>query len=379
MTPLKYILYSLVTAGLGAQRLGTGHGTPSVVIFKPDRIGDFVLASGTIRLCADIFRDCRLTLVVCPLVAPLARQEFPNIEVIEVPRAGDHLRGGLVSGFFTARRALRGVNVKALISLRHHPTLYEDLLLRGLSQGTSYGCARTEYGGNQDFAQFRRFQATQEFSYPQTNGHSPQPLELEAHRRLAELVSSERVSLAEITPRLQTISVQSNRSLLVLPFSSERIKDYPQHLLAEVVARAGLPLEAEVRICGEASRRAALDGVAVCIAERRPESRIRVVCPASVVGLAEEVAASQCVLTMDSAAAHITTALDKPGVILLGGGHFGMFGPWQRSHRQRWVTNPVDCYHCDWRCKHENPVCIQGIPPKTVAHHLQEAWDLGGR
>src|SRR5207302_9318528 len=107
-----------------------------------------------------------------------------------------------------------------------------------------------------------------------------------------------------------------------------------------------------------------------------PQHQIEVLQSAGLAGFADRVARARCIFSMDSAAAHIATALDKPGVFILGGGHFGYFAPWARSARQRWVFNRMNCYGCDWQCRHAYVKCIHDIPAESVATALRQVWSL---
>jgi hypothetical protein len=370
----KVLVYKAVLGLLRSARLGTPKPAAGVVLFKPDRIGDFVLGTGLVRLCCDLFRGRPVVLVTSSLVAPLARRELQGIQVVKVPYGKQSLRGSLISSYVAARRALRDVKGGILVSICYHPTLYEDLLLEGFGSGASYGCAGTDLGTCPELSRSRRFRPTHEFDYPKATKRGQPPLELEAHRRLGELIAGRPVSLEEVWPGLRTFQSQGNGTLLVLPRGSQPVRDYPPELLASAIALAKLPPHAEVRICGEESVKGELENLAASITRRSGHNNVRLVCPGSVLGLAEEIAASQCVLTMESAGAHLATALDKPAVIILGGGHFGLFSPWQNSARQRWLWRETDCYNCDWECRHSRPLCITGIPAERIGACIHELW-----
>lgn len=89
---------------------------------------------------------------------------------------------------------------------------------------------------------------------------------------------------------------------------------------------------------------------------------------------ASAVASAKLVLTMETGTAHLSTAMDKDAVVILGGGHFGLLGPWSRSARQVWLSHRVPCYGCDWRCTQPEVTCITGIRPDDVAAALRALW-----
>ena len=76
------------------------------------------------------------------------------------------------------------------------------------------------------------------------------------------------------------------------------------------------------------------------------------------------------VLAIDSAPLHIATALRKPTVGIMGGGHFGRFYPWGDPEINRLAHKPMDCYFCNWRCPNGNAPCVRDISPSVIAREL---------
>ena len=76
------------------------------------------------------------------------------------------------------------------------------------------------------------------------------------------------------------------------------------------------------------------------------------------------------VLSQDSAALHIATALRQPVVGILAGAHFGRFYPWGDPARARVVNKPMECYGCEWHCIYDSIRCIQEIPPADATREL---------
>ena len=58
-------------------------------ILKPDGIGDFVLATGALRLLATEFGEENLFICVQSVLVPVARSQFPRATVMELPTAAE--------------------------------------------------------------------------------------------------------------------------------------------------------------------------------------------------------------------------------------------------------------------------------------------------
>jgi ADP-heptose:LPS heptosyltransferase len=80
-------------------------------------------------------------------------------------------------------------------------------------------------------------------------------------------------------------------------------------------------------------------------------------------------------LCADAAPLHIATAMRKPVVGILGGGHYGRFYPWGDPKLANVVNNPLDCYGCNWQCKYDTVRCIQEIPPADATQKLKDLFE----
>jgi ADP-heptose:LPS heptosyltransferase len=92
----------------------------------------------------------------------------------------------------------------------------------------------------------------------------------------------------------------------------------------------------------------------------------------SVLQMVECIKRCDMVLSQDTAALHVATALRKPVVGIVGGGHFGRFYPWGDPLLSRLVNKPMDCYGCNWQCKFESVRCIEEISSLNAAENLNE-------
>jgi len=73
---------------------------------------------------------------------------------------------------------------------------------------------------------------------------------------------------------------------------------------------------------------------------------------------------------LETGAAHMAAAANRPGVVILGGGHFGRFFP--RPGPVRAVYRRLPCYNCDWSCVRGRAECMLAIEAKAVADAAAE-------
>lgn len=336
----------------------------SACLYKVDRLGDFVLATGALRLLVGHFGPANCRLVVSAQAAPLAAAEFPEVARWTAPVAAS----GVWRELRPLRRALArewaDERSETLVCLRHARSLYHDLTLTWLAAenwcglGARPSAARLTLGSAAELAA----------GYPATAA-APWCRELLAHRTIVSAALGREVTFDEIRPQLRSAPVSRGHEIVVCPFGGDRIRDYP---LASWVAawRTAIEPGAEVLVLGASERRTALEEFASAL--RGVGARARAEADASLPQFVQALARARLVLTVESAAAHIATTLDKPAVVLLGGGHHGWFAPWGRGERQRWVDHPLDCYGCDWTCRRARVECLLDLPPARVARALQE-------
>ena len=77
------------------------------------------------------------------------------------------------------------------------------------------------------------------------------------------------------------------------------------------------------------------------------------------------------VLSTDSASLHLSVAIKKPVVGMMGGWQYGRFYPWGDPNLHKVVNKPMDCYGCNSRCLFPSIKCIEEIDPMKIALELK--------
>ncbi len=87
-----------------------------------------------------------------------------------------------------------------------------------------------------------------------------------------------------------------------------------------------------------------------------------------------------CVVGNDSGPGHMAIGVGAPTILLAGGGHFGCFVPYPeeiRPPKARFLSVPMECYHCLWRCPKRAKTqdafpCVAGISTDAVWATVRE-------
>jgi ADP-heptose:LPS heptosyltransferase len=361
---MKALLRGLIYRGLlaFAKRLPVAGERRSFrqVLIKLDRLGDAVLALGALRCLVE---DEESTLMlVSPLAAPLIRQEFPQVEVLVLPAFCPAFWPDFVRFILGYAPVLRRLQAGRVVCLRHQASDYTRAILHLIETKQRY------------FIDWQKAWEPQALSTPDPTGpgvsypdQADTCLELEAHRRMVAAAMGRAVSPGEVLPSLKSTPTRAGDGLLVCPVTGDAIRHYPPALLAAALQRFRQQCDWPIHVCLPPDAEAEPWKAALRQSKLEVEQWHE---PENEAALIQLIAGAGAVLAPDSAPAHLALALGKPGVFLLGGGHFSMFAPWQKLPTQRWLVHELSCFGCRWNCVHPEPYCLTQIEPQRVAEAL---------
>lgn len=317
-----------------------------VLVFKPDEIGDFLLASGCLHLLAQEYGEENLTLVVKSGIASLARREFPQACIIALPLQ-DRVRGTNKDAVniyrcFPAWLRLCLTRVDAAICLRSMrdfvqtglfltPRARRRVMCENLLARSKRWKRRAVEGG------MKRLFRPEIISYPEVQ--EGMPAELEANRLVASALLGRAVSRAEVMPRFTSATWRGGDFWLLCPFSSSWPKDYDVAHWAATLHRveACIP-DGGIRVAGGPDQRERLAEFASALRDAGIQVPINAERSQPLENFPDLVAEAALVLTVDTAAAHMACALGAPAVIVACGMHAGVYGPYSPHGRQTWLV-----------------------------------------
>jgi ADP-heptose:LPS heptosyltransferase len=312
-------------------------------ILKPDGIGDFVLVTGALRLLAAQFGEQNLLICVQSVLVSLARTQFPQATVLELPTAAERKIVNLFARnlFYCLPLwfKLRTTRVDAAACFRSMRNYLETFLFYSARTKRFFACEnillrpeKKVRGIVEDGA--RRLFRPELVAYP--GKVDEVPLEIEAHRRLVARILDRPVEASDVLPILRPTLEKEKGCWVCAPVTSAS-KVYPFPLWKEVFcALKPECLTKKILLVGSENQRSRLNDLKALLLSAGIAGAEAVV-PGDLVELLNLIAGGELILTVDTAAAHFATALDKSCVVLFSGLHQGMFGPWRRSARQRWL------------------------------------------
>lgn len=346
------------------------------VIYKPERLGDFLLATPAIRALVNHWGAEQVALIVSPECFALADEEFPGLAKFSLPlRLG--LGGWNVAQAIDIRRDLTQYSCDHLVCLRHHRQPLSSAALGWIPARWRWGTVghpwmlpalQTAENGLLD--RFTRY------PWPSQNGLAT---ELQAHADVVSHVIGTAFQARDLLPRAEPVHTSGTRDerpvLVIAPWTSSTLKSLPPDLLGSIVQRLASRPNLRIRILADSRQRPAQEAMCRHLGAILPDHDIAPARTATLAELRAAIAAAWAVLTADSFPAHLATAMDKPVAVLATGALPEVFGPWSHSPRQRWFTHQTDCWGCGWHCVHRQPNCLHDIAPDAVAEFLASHLD----
>lgn len=320
-----------------------------VLIFKPDGIGDFVLATGAIRLLEQEAGVSRLVLCVKSILVPLARDQFPGAEILPLPTAAERRVINLFVWNFAVTQPLwwrlRTGRFDTALCLRSMRNYLETFLFFSAGSRRHIACENLLLRSGRKVRAavehvVRRLVKPEWVPYPASG---PLPLEIEAHRAVVTRLLGRPVTDAEILPTLRFASPLPGDHWVCAPVTNLASKVYPFPRWREVMGllrpEAG---DRKLLLIGVPADRPLLEELRDGL-HQDGCARAEIHLPADLAALVRVIAGAGLVLSVDTAAAHFAAALDRPLAVAFSGLHQGMFAPWRRSARQEWVLpDPQD-------------------------------------
>lgn len=349
-----------------------------VCVLKNDRLGDAVLALGTIRSLALEFGEENCLLIISKWGAPLMSREFPLATFIVVPMHVTHKE--LLKTGRQLRFSLGNVSCERVVCLRHQRTDWEEILLSWVSSST-FCVLEPDNDSCLGKGSLKRTVYAKMESRILPDSHFERPFEfnkeLWRHAKVLELALGRSVGYRDVSPVFNSIvGARLGRYVLVCPFGSSQIRDFPEELLIRVLLEVRRYTEIPIQLHSDSSRWEDLVSLGESLSDRHSLS---VVCGA-VVGFdeyIEEIAHADLVITVDTATAHLAVALDRKAIVLHGDAQPDEFVPWGERIRQYWLSNSMPCKGCNWRCIYDRPRCITNVSLTMVAEAVAAVlqWD----
>ncbi len=340
-------------------------GGSHLVVFKPDGIGDFILATGAIRWVMQ-HEKRPVVLLTSSEASALARAQFPSLTIHSLPGSVRRKSFHSLAYLKEAWRAATRYGGSDLICLRHSLNHNDHLVLRWLRPVRSSGTVNSPIAPKLlDNAPTFNFSVP--VQYPPTRDGLP--AEVCAHRDVlqAHYSNSEAIGSRSLFPFLRIDHERPTRRLTIFPHTNLKLRNFPLERLAAVVNSLDRSLYSDIAVCGSAYDH---EHMQVFLTLLDADTGAQLIHTKSILEVVPLIASSAAVLTMDSAPAHIAICCGTPSVSILAGGQYGHFAPYGDPDTNVWLSHRTECYGCNWKCPHPEPYCITQIEDQVIGESL---------
>jgi hypothetical protein len=345
----------------------TTSARPVGILYKPDAIGDFILASGLLKSLISIPDKCWI-LICSPQVYALAQHYFPGLEIHVLH--GSNSKGAMdgLKKIISLRPFCKSLRVTELLCLKNGLTGMDHVLLNWFNPKISYGTPNSPILPACPTS-YQRFSFTHPLPYPTVRTEFP--LEVCAHHSLLACYNEKTCLKEAVAPYLDLPPHNvSEKLLLIFPVTRSHLRNYPLKKLAESVQQfSDRHPGYHILISGTVTEKPELENFQSLLSN---SVKAEIFLPKSIIAAAKNIQCASIILSMDSAPAHLAICLGRPGVFILAGGQFNHFAPWGNPNRHIWLYHRTECYDCNWNCIFENPKCVWEIPPPVISDHLSK-------
>lgn len=336
---------------------------------RTDAIGDAVLAMDQLRILGEAFPGAALHVVcqehlaelygACPFVA----------STLAFQRRRFRRERGYRARLLQQVRAL-GADL-ALNGVHSRETLTDALTLASRAR------IRCAWRGDAERAEPWKLRLAERF-YTHVFDPAGLGLEIERNRSFMERLGLDaegylprvwlsQEDLAFARAWFQANGLDPRRTVALFTGAQKQVRHYRHYGAA--LALAFRPGEVQVVALGSAedyaANQAALDGFAGTGRNLSGAASLR--------QSAAVLASCRLAVGAETGLMHLAAAVGTPQAVLLGGGHFGRFAPYERGTSAACL--PLDCYGCGWNCLYSRAHCVTDVPPGVLARAMREAYD----
>lgn len=371
--------------------------TRNVFIFRPDNLGDLILFSGVLRYIRSFYSGAKITLFVkksnfnllalCPYIDEMV--EWEKVTSLPLPWLPE------IRGKYRLNHLLRHLlNKKYRTDVLLLPVRSPSGGLFGMHDTVASICATEKIGIAGDYCNQsvgddqkadRFYSKRMRLDEGQKQIH-----ELEINRDFLHFLGVN-IEVSDIWPEFWTddedrkwayhaVSVDETvLTVAVCPgVTSNTSKFYPGTKFAEVFHVLN-DIQFSIILFGAASEKPMCLEVATVLNNcNNVKSVIDLSGQTTIRQLIEGIRRCDAVISQETGALHISVALRKPTVGIMGGGHFGRFYPWGDAGINRTANTPMDCYWCNWKCIYPTRRCIEEIKPEIIAKEFKLALQAAG-
>jgi ADP-heptose:LPS heptosyltransferase len=78
------------------------------------------------------------------------------------------------------------------------------------------------------------------------------------------------------------------------------------------------------------------------------------------------------VIGNDTGLSHLASLIADPVIVILGGGTFRRYFPWNKNANHYTIYHGLDCFDCDWECRYSQRLCMNMVRSSDLLDYFDE-------
>lgn len=350
-----------------------------ILIVRPDGIGDFIIFSAVLEEYAKLYPGYKIDLLCWTRVKELV-QHIPFInKIIYIDTFKLFRKRHMVYTIFSLIR-LKMMRYEKVIYPTYSREKNDDLVVK-----TIRAKEKIVYDGNSSRdSKNERFFRNKYFTKI-IESEKKEKLEIERNVEFINKLGAH-VDINNIKPKIwfsdndeiefeklkQKYKIEKYQYICIFPGTGVPIKYWENKKWVELINMITNEYHIyKIVVLGNGNDIFAINSILDLLDVHHKNNLVNLYNKTSLRVLAKVVQDAKLFIGTDSGSLHIAAAMETPNICIMGGGHFGRFYPYGDLSKNRIVFNKMDCYGCDWRCKHEIPRCIQEIQVEDVWKEIE--------
>ncbi|MFO7976477.1 MAG: glycosyltransferase family 9 protein [Candidatus Hydrogenedentota bacterium] len=362
----------------------------TVAVLRPDRIGDFVLATPALGTLHRIFGDTRITLFGHPSWIPLAEwlQQWDVINGVE--KLADAFASldqeKLVKPAVMFDAAMRLARYETIVYFTACRTSAVDTLLSLIA---AHKIAWQGGSGNMPASRERANRSIYETLYdvptdaPEYMRNARMVAALDSENAIPQAPPQWHIPHGAADETLAPVETGLDSPFIALsPFTSVSLKNWPLDHYAKLLRLLGEAFpEHQFVLLGDKANPPlkALAQRSSRVVDLRGMTTLPQACCL--------LARAELSISGDTAAAHIASAVGTPALVIMGGGHYGRFFPYPAAHEgceNVALTHEMPCFQCNWVCRYRwfretSAPCVANVSVDRVFESALRLLQSSGR
>jgi len=350
----------------------------SICVLRLDNIGDFILWLDAARGLREFYHDRVLVLLVDNALAEFAADTSLWDEIWPIDRRKMKLNP------FYRYKILRRARKRGFDTVIH-PTFSRHLMF-GDALVLATGAIK-RIGSTGDLSNIYAWhKKISDQWYTQLIPAKQEPL-MELVRNAEFLRGIGHTSFRAKCPQLSRLQQKTKQFLPTTPYyvlfpgASLALKKWPSSSFAQIADWLFEYSKFEGVICGASAEQ--VDAKKI---QGSSKSVLRdLTGSTSLSELSDVISGAALLISNDTSAVHMATAVGVPAVCILGGGHYGRFLPYQTelpcsTQLPITVVHSMDCFGCNWQCQYnlendEPAPCVARVTVESVVKVVRPVID----